>query len=103
MFEKCAVLFGNNSLKLSILFDRKSEKVFTIVGSNYPESVIAFLFFFVKCFTVWLRFPLMHPVFILLGSQLDTMGGRGGPKPFHALAGICDLTRYHVFLILLMD
>ena len=42
----------------------------------------------------------MHPVFILLGSQLDTMGG---PKPFHALAGICDLTRYHVFLILLMD
>ena len=43
----------------------------------------------------------MHPVFVLLGSQLDTMGK--GPKPFHALARICDPTRYHVFLILLMD
>ena len=32
--KKCAVSFGSDSLKLSILFDMKSEKVFTIVDSN---------------------------------------------------------------------
>ena len=33
--KKCPVSFGSNPLKLSILLDMKSEKVFTIVYSNF--------------------------------------------------------------------
>ena len=43
--KKCVVLFGSKSLKLSMLFDIKSEKVSTIVDSNYVKVWILFCFF----------------------------------------------------------
>ena len=32
--EKCVVLFERNSMKVSVLFDMRSEKVFSIVGER---------------------------------------------------------------------
>ena len=43
--EKVCSIFGSNSLKLSILFDMKSEKVCTIVASNSLKVWILFYFF----------------------------------------------------------
>ena len=52
MFDVNSVVsFGTNSLKLSILFDMKSEKVFAIVGNN--------------CLKVWILLYLFCQMFYI--------------------------------------
>ena len=59
--RKWAVSFGSNSRKLSKWFDKKSEKLFAIIGSNCLKRWILFYFFLVKCFiTVCFRFSCMY-------------------------------------------
>ena len=52
--EKCVTLFWSNSMKVSVLFDMRSEKVFSIVSSNCLKVRILFnlfrQFFFNVCF-----------------------------------------------------
>ena len=58
--EKCVVMFGSNSMKVSVLFDMKSETCFlllVVIVWKY-ESVFIFL---AQCFfAVWFRFSCMY-------------------------------------------
>ena len=52
--EKCVVLFGRNSMKVSVSFDMKSKKEFAIAGSNsHSESVNTYLFFWPNGFLLY--------------------------------------------------
>ena len=55
----CTVSFGSDSLKLSILFDMKSEKVFTIVDSNCLK-VNTFLSFWSNILLLYALKVFMH-------------------------------------------
>ena len=70
---KCVVLFGSNSMKVFILFDMKSEKLFPVVCSN--------------CMKVWtlIRWgtPFLHIIFSVPPSVR--------PSVAHHISGTIDL------------